>query len=170
MAEEEPVSVFVRIIIGILETTLVLTIVVGAVAVIWNATKTSPQDQDFKRVLDAADRLINSFEDGKIRSTAEFKVPIVSEDVLQIMFYPAKTAAMPPRCKERTCVCMYYVVADNKKETCKIIETKDNCKPETCGEELCAGSYSDMVAKKGDSVRVAIGCTNQGSQLIIAKA
>ena len=170
MAEEEPLSFVVRLVIGVLEVTLVLAIVIGAVVVVWRATKATPQDQDFKRVLDAADRLIEIFDDGKIRTNAEYNVPIVSKEAAEIIFYPAKTAAMPPRCKQRACLCTYYVIADNKKETCKIIETKDTCKAETCGEELCSGPYSKMSVQKGDLVKVAIKCTSQGSQFVVEKA
>lgn len=155
---------------GVIEVVIVVAIVFGAIAVVWRATKSTPQDQDFKRVLDAASRLMDDFDDGKIMGNAHFNVPIVSEELMKIFFYPAKGAAVapPPRCRGRSCLCMYYNVGGVEKETCKAVETKDKCSKE-CGKELCAGAHKQFAVKKEDTVRVAITCTNQGSLLSVEK-
>lgn len=161
----------IEILKGLLEVVLVIAIVVGLIAIIYNATQRTPQDNDFKRILDASKSLMKDFENGKVKGQASFTVPIVSEDLFQVVFYPQKDTAVvpPPKCKGRTCICMYYVIADNKKETCKIIETKPECKLDTCGEELCPGASTQFVVKRGDFVRVGIDCTSKGSQLSVAK-
>ena len=155
---------------GVIEVVLVIAIVFGAIAVIWRATKATEEDKDFKRVLDGMTKLMDDFDDGKIMGNAHFNVPIVSEGLMEIRFHPAKGAAVapPPRCRGRSCVCMYYDVGGIQKETCKSVETKDRCSKE-CGKELCAGPYKNFVVKREDTVRVAITCTNQGSLLSVEK-
>jgi hypothetical protein len=161
----------IEILKGFLEVVLVIVIVVGAVAIVWNATKKTPMDQDFKRVLDASAKLIEDFQDERIYGNAVIPVPIASGEAFQVYFYPATGAAVKPpaKCKGRTCLCMYYIIEGQQKETCKTIETKDKCKRDTCGEDLCAGNFAQFIVKKGDVVNVAVMCTDQGSVFTVAK-
>lgn len=171
-AQTETYAWLIDILKGILEVVLVLAIVISLIAIVWNATKKTPQDQDFKRVLDATKKLIDDFEEGKIQSRAYYTVPIVSPEKLEIYFFPPKgsEAPPPPRCGGRTCFCMYQLIADNLKETCRIVETKPECKLQTCGEELCPGSFKHFTLEKGDDITVSIDCTPQGSKLIVEKS
>ncbi len=170
-AQTETYAWLIDILKGILEVVLVLAIVIGMIAIIWNATKKTPQDQDFKRVLDATKKLIDDFEEGKIQSRAYYTVPIVSPEKLEIYFFPEKgLEPPPPRCGGRTCFCMFQLIGDNLKETCRIVDTKPECKLETCGEELCPGSYKHFTLEKGDDITVSIDCTPKGSKLSIEKS
>ncbi len=159
----------IEILTSFLQVALVLAIVVGAIAVVWKATQTTPQEQDLKRIVDASAELIEDFEDGKVMGEEYITVPIVTEEFIQLAFYPSAVA--PPPCKKRSCLCAYFIVKaqEKKKETCKIIETKQTCSADTCGKELCEGPYSEFTVKKGNGVRVAITCTDKGSLYTVAK-
>ena len=159
----------VEILTSFLQVALVIAIVVGAIAVVYRATQVTPQEQDLKRVMDASAKIIEDFEDGKVMGKEYINVPIVSEEFVQLVFYPRAVA--PPTCKKRSCLCAYFIVKaqEKKKETCKIIETKQTCSADTCGEELCEGPYSEFTVKKGDAVNVAISCTDKGSLYTVAK-
>lgn len=149
---------------------LVLFIVVGLVSVVWNARKLTPMDRDFKHTLDAGEKLIEDFDDGKIYGSAFISVPILSADSFRVGFFPATGAPVKPpdKCRGQNCMCLYYVVSNVIKETCKLIEVKTNCTAETCGKELCAGPYIDFTVKKGNAIKVEIACTDKGSQFRVS--
>ncbi len=165
--QTETLTWLVDILKGILEVVLVLAIVATLIAVVWRATL-QDQDKDFKRILDATNAMIEDFQDKNTINT-QITVPAVSEEPYTIRFYPAGGKYQVPKCKGKTCLCMYYPVGDTLKETCKTIETEKACKPGSCGEELCAGEYKDFTIQKGNAVNIAINCTSQGSILTVEK-
>lgn len=165
--QTETLTWLVDILKGFLEVVLVLAIVATLIAVVWRATL-QEQDKDFKRILDATNAMVETFQDKNTINT-QITVPAVSEKPYTIRFYPAKGMYQSPKCKGKTCLCMYYPVGDTLKETCKTIETETTCKPGSCGEELCAGPYTEFTIEKRNAINIAINCTNQGSILSVAK-
>ena len=167
----EPLNWLFNLLRGVAGLILVLFIVIGLVAVVWNASKKTQMDEDFKHTLDAAEVLINDFDSGKLYGNANIPVPVASKTPFNVVFYPATGAPVKPpdKCRGQNCMCLYYrVEKDNSvKETCKLIEVKTKCTAETCGKELCAGPYKEFTAKKGNAVNVEIKCTDKGSQLSV---
>ncbi len=160
---------FVWLILGLLGLVLVYLIISGFTGIITGGKMTA-QDQDAKRVIDAFDKLIDDYDSQKIGPKTYLSVPLVSEDPMKIGFYPArKGEELPPRCKGRPCLCVYYVISDTIKETCKPIEINNICKETACGGDLCAGDLVQFDAKKGDNVKLEIECTTKGTQLTVMK-
>ncbi len=118
---------FIAILLKVLEIVLVVVVVGGILSIVWNKTNATPQDQDFKRILDAEEKIEKDFEDKEIASEQYFTVPIVSENPMQIAFYPEGGIVIPHKCKGKTCICMYYITTGGKKETCKTIDIKGEC-------------------------------------------
>jgi len=156
----------VKLVIITLNVVLVVMIVVFALS-IFQKGKT-PQDADFKAVLDASAKLLQDFQDGKIK-TGQFTVPMSSEEKFQIVFFPQGDTEMWTECRGKTCLCMRYYIKGEPKKTCKIIDIQATCQEKTCGKELCAGSKSDFDVQRGDNVKIAIAC-NAGQQLAVSKA
>lgn len=154
---------------GIAEILLVCAILFSVIAIVWKGAQT-PQDKDFKRILDAQEVLIENYQDGKAVIGAKFTVPIVTEDQLPIIYYPQGSTGAPIKCKGKTCICMYPVVNQQKKETCKTIDIKGKCSDNACGE-LCAGDYAQFTVTKGNAVNIQIQCNEgKGMQLMVNKA
>ncbi|MBW2970046.1 hypothetical protein KY319_02890 [Candidatus Woesearchaeota archaeon] len=162
----ETLNWLIEILKEILPLILVVAIVVGLLAIVWRG-EMQPPEKDFKKILEATDHLLERFEDGKLYSSQEITVPLDSEKPFQIAFYPGGGPVMPPACKGRTCVCMYFMT-NGKKETCKTIETSKQC--QQCGEDLCSGPYNTFTVEKGDAVTVSVDCTNSGSRISYNKA
>jgi hypothetical protein len=165
----EPLNWLFNLLRGAAGLILVLFIVIGLVSVVWNARKKTQMDDDFKHILDAAEVLMNDFDDGKIYGNANIPVPIASETAFNIVFFPAAGAPVKPpdKCRGQNCMCLYYKVDSSIKETCKLIEVKTKCVQETCGKELCAGPYKEFTLKKGNAINVQISCTDKGSQFSV---
>ncbi len=151
----------------ILPTMLVIAIVIGGMSIIWRATQKEAPDQDMKRMLDATDALIEQFSNKKISTDAYYTVGITSDKPMQVAFYPEGGYAMPPACRGRSCLCIYYITSGGKKETCKPIDIKGRCTQETCGGELCAGDYTEFNVQKGEAVKFSVACTDKGTQLMV---
>jgi hypothetical protein len=155
----------VKLIFQLLEIMSVILIIVGIGYVVVQSQKT-PQDQDFKRVLDASAKLIDDYDAGKIYGKQEIIVPIVSEKQFQLAFYP--DGKLESKCKNKPCLCMYTLTDSGEaKTTCKIIDMQQTCTG-TCGGPLCAGpSYSPASKSKGNTIKIGIECTTQGSQFVV---
>lgn len=158
-------SWLVGLMIQLLEIVSVLLIIGGIVYVVIQSQRT-PQDQDFKRMLDASAKLIDDYDAGKIYGKQEIIVPIVSEKQFQIAFYP--DGKLESRCKNKPCLCMYTLTDSGEaKTTCKIIDMQQTCTG-TCGGPLCAGlSYFPTSKSKGNTIKIGIECTTQGSQFVV---
>lgn len=155
----------IKLVMEVLEILAVVLIIAGIGYVIWQAQK-DPQDQDFKRVLDATAKLINDYDDGKIYGNQEITVPIVSKEPLDIAFYP--DGGGEDKCGKKPCICMYHFLDDKSKKTCKTIDITPKCTTAACGGQLCAGPlYPPTTESKGGSVSVKIICTTAGSQFIV---
>jgi hypothetical protein len=155
----------IKLVMEVLEILAVVLIIAGIGYVIWQAQK-DPQDQDFKRVLDATAKLLNDYDDGKIHGKEEITVPIVSKDPLDIAFYP--DGGGESKCKNKPCLCMYHSTSDGSKTTCKIINIASKCTTAECGGALCSGLYYPPTREsKGGAVTVKIECTTAGSQFIV---
>lgn len=155
----------IKLVMEVLEILAVVLIVAGIGYVIWQAQK-DPQDQDFKRVLDATAKLINDYDEGKILGNQEITVPIVSKEPLDIAFYP--DGGGEDKCGKKSCICMYHLADGKPKKTCKTMDIASKCTTATCGGKLCAGpQYPPTTESKGGTVSIKIICTTEGSQFIV---
>ena len=154
-----------RIILTAGEIIAVLLIVAGIWYVIREANKPEPE-KDFKRVLDSTAKMIDNFDEGRIRGNAEMAIPSFSNIPYKMAFFQdgsiEKTCGGP-------CVCIYYDTPDGSKKACKIFKIKTKCTQQTCGEELCAGPTIPPHDKiKGSASIIKITCTTRGSEFTVS--
>lgn len=154
----------VQLTMDVLEIMAVILIVAGIGYVIWQAQKT-PQDQDFKRVLDATAKLLSDYDKGEIRAMKDIPVPVNSETPYDVAFYPD---GVEKQCRGKPCLCMYYVTSSGaSKTTCKVLGIQTKCTG-TCGGKLCAGPVMPAHAViKGNTIDIKIACTTEGSQFLV---
>jgi len=161
-----PFEKLIQIMMTVMEILAVGLIIAGIIYVIIQAGK-EPPDLDFKRVMQASAKLIDDFDEGRIRGTAEMSVPVASEKPFDIAFFP--DGGPEDRCKGKPCLCMYYILGGGApKTTCKIINIAQKCTQTECGEELCAGPLVKPYPEvKGGQIIIRIQCTTQGSQFVV---
>jgi len=152
----------VEMIIKIVVLIMVIGIVIGLVVII-SMYKTEPE-KDFKRIIDPIDNILKNYDKKQQHNTIE--IPIVSKHVFEIAFYPQNYEKSPKDCEKQTCICIIDY-NNNYKQTCsKLLDIKNECYP-PCGKTICAKEYYSKLLQKGQTLKVGLQCTDEGTRFII---
>ena len=155
----------VSLVLAVMGIIAILLILVGILNWTLKGQKTK-EDRNFERILNAMDAILKNFETKTQHGT--ISVPIDVKH-LSILFYSNTDSELPKKCKKQACLCMYSIVENQMKETCRNYDFKSEYKT-PCGKTICAPK-SILVdsATIGDAIKIGIECTDQGTEFVIAK-